>query len=411
MPEATIKKIRKKRKSPNGEGCITRDKRGYWGIRLTIGYDSNGKMLSKYFTAKSQEEVLKKRDEYKEQQKNGCYVKAKQITVGEWLDDWYENYVVGNAKTPTRVCDESTIRNHLKPSFGRIKLQELKGYQVQLFYNELAKNGRVKKNTKNKKQGLSSKTIKNIHIVFHRALEQAVKNEILVKNPLKNITLPKLTKKEIEILTLEEQKKLVALCSTLEHRWHMGILLALYSGMRRGELLGLTWKDIDFEKNCITINKQVNRLKDFSPDAPMKTKLYLRDETKTSSSNRVIAIAPVIMEKLKEHKKLQNKHKRGYKEVYNDLNMVFCRADGNLVDPDTFRNFYAETLKKVNIGHKSVHALRHTFATRALEANANIKVVSEILGHASVQITLDTYSHVLPSLQQETMQKIADCFF
>lgn len=394
----------KKRKSPNGEGCVRQDKKtGRWLAAITIGYNSKGQQQFKYFSSKTQKEVVKKLNDYKGQMSKGLAVEHNQITVSEWLDCWYENYVVGKVKVKTRCDYESSIRCHIKPHLGRIKLTELKGMQVQQFYNELLKNGRL-----DKKGGLSPKTIRNIHIGLHRAMEQAVYNDLIIKNPLKGVSLPKQTKKPIEILTPEEQKQLVDKC--FDHPWGVAVFLTLYTGMRLGEVLGLNWKDIDFEKNTISISKQVGRIQNFDPNIESKTILCLRNETKTSSSNRVISVAPKIMEKLNEHKIAQEKHRKKWKSAYNNLNMVFCREDGNLVDPKTFRTFYLNTLEKAEVGHKRFHALRHTFATRAMEANSHIKAVSNILGHASSQITLDTYSHVSQDLQQETMQKIVDNF-
>ncbi len=227
---------------------------------------------------------------------------------------------------------------------------------------------------------------------MHKALEQAVKDDLIIKNPLKSVTLPRMQKKEIEVLTPEEQKRLNTVC--FEHPWGMAVLLTLYTGMRMGEVLGLTWDNVDFENNKIKVVKQLGRLKDYGKDAKAKTKLFLRNETKTSSSNRTIYIAPVFIDKLKEHKLKQEVESKKWGKGYHNLNMVFCREDGQFIDPGTFRGVYLDTLETAGIGHKTFHALRHTFATRALESNTNIKVVSEILGHASIQITLDTYSHV-----------------
>ena len=268
----------------------------------------------------------------------------------------------------------------------------------------MLKDGRV-----DGKGGLNPKTIRNIHLTLHKALEQAVKDDLIIKNPLKSVSLPRMQKKEIEILTPEEQKRLNSVC--FDHPWGMAVLLTLYSGMRMGELLGLTWDNVDFENNKLKVTKQLGRLKDYSKNPKAKTILSLRNETKTSSSNRTIYIASVVMKRLKEHKLKQDVESEKWGKAYKNSNLVFCREDGQLIDPATFRNFYLKTLKNANVEHKTFHALRHTFATRALEVNSNIKVVSEILGHASIQITLDTYSHVSEELQQETMQKIVDVFF
>lgn len=391
------------KKRGNGEGCIFQY-RDRWYARITKGYNAQGKQIFKEFSAKSRQEVAKKLNDYIAESQKGAYIEPTKQTVGQWLDTFYVSHIINKVKTATRASDESVINKHLKPHFGRTKLSELKGAQIQKFYNELLVSGRV-----DGKGGLSPKTIKNIHLVLHKALEQAVKEDLLIKNPLKSVTLPRGQDKEIEILTPVEQKRLENVC--FEEPCGMVIFLTLYSGMRLGEVLGLSWKDVNFEKNTISINKQLSRLKDYSADAKAKTKLYLRQETKTSSSNRIIAISPVIMEKLQEHKDRQDIERKRWGKAYKNLNMVFCREDGHLIDPATFRDFYIRKLKQAGIEHKTFHSLRHTFATRALESNANIKVVSEILGHASIQITLDTYSHVSLDLQHETMQRLTDNFF
>lgn len=392
------------RRRSNGEGHIHKHRKGHWEGVLTVGYKDNGKQDFKYFTGKTRQIVRDKMDDFLEKTKRGVNVDFTRLTIGEWLDYWYENYSIGNTKTPTRVGDEYIVQRHLKPHFGRIKLQEFKGIQAQIVYKQMTIDGRL-----DKKGGLNPKTIKNIHLVLHRAMEQAVRNDLLIKNPLKGVILPRREKKQIDILSVEEQKKLEMACTT-DNPWNMAIILDLYSGMRLGELLGLTWKDVNFEQNTIRINKQLGRLKDYDENAKLKTKLGLRNETKTKTSERVIAIAPVIMEKLKQHKAEQDKLRKRWGSSYKIYGMVFAMEDGNYIDPRTFRDHYLRTLKKAEIGHKTFHALRHTFATRSLEINSNIKVVSEILGHASIQITLDTYSHVSPGLQQDAMQRLADSF-
>lgn len=398
-------KTRKRRRNPNGYGCVRYDKKsGRWVASITTGYNDKGKQKFKNFSSKTQQEVIKKLDVFKEKMKSGVCIEYTNMTLGEWMDYWHENYVAHRVKIKTRCDYESSIRCHIKPRMGKIKLAELKGLQVQQFYNDLSKNGKLI----GKGGGLAPKTIKNVHIALHRALEEAVNNDLIMKNPLKGVTLPKQVSKPIEILSLEEQKKLIEKC--FDHPWGRAIFVTLFSGMRLGEVLGLTWKDIDFKNNYISISKEVGRIQNFDPNIESKTVLCLRNETKTSSSNRKIAIASQVMEKLQEYKKEQEKQRKEWGNAYNNLNMVFCREDGNLIDPKTFQTFYLKTLKKAEIGHKRFHALRHTFATRALEANSNIKVVSEILGHASIQITLDTYSHVSPALQKDTMQNIADTF-
>ena len=402
MAVIEMKKTRRKRKSPNGDGHSWKDKRGYWNLRLTIGYDADGKIRSKYFAAKSQAEVLKKRDEYKEQQKNGICSEFIGITLGEWLDCWYNSYIASKVGVKTRCDYESSIRCYIKPKIGRIKLTELKCFHIQQFYNDLLENGSLRK----KGEGLSVKTVRNVHIALHRALEQAINNDLLIKNPARGVNLPKLSKNMRTALTEEEQKKLIEKC--FDHPWGMVIFLALFSGMRHGEVLGLTWDDVDFKNNCISINKQVGRVQNFDPNIKSKTLLCSRNKTKTASSTRKIVIASQVMEKLQEYKINQNKRKKEWGEAYNDLNLVFSREDGNYIDQTTLRKFFIATLKKAGLKQITFHELRHTFATRAVENNANIKAVSAILGHANITTTLNIYTHNSKKLQQETMQDMAN---
>lgn len=393
------------KKRANGEGHVYQKKNGDWEAMCTIGFNGKGKQRWKYFTGKTKQEASARMRKYQAEKERGDYIEPTTMSVEAFLDYWYNNHCISKVKDTTRADDESIIRNHLKPYFGKIRLCNLKGHQIQEAYKEMEDKGKVK----GKKGGLSAKTIRNIHTVFSRVLNQACKEGLILRSPLDSITLPRVSKTSIEILSPEEQKALEQKC--YDQPWGMAIILTLYSGMRLGEVLGLTWADINFDKNTLSINKQLSRLKNFGTDAETKTILGLRSETKTKSSTRVICIATAVMGKLKSYKGEQDAQKQKIKSAYNDLDMVFCTENGYYIDPKTFADFYTRTLKKADIGHKTFHALRHTFATRALETGIPPKVVSEILGHSSIQITLDTYSHVSPELQSNAMQKIADEFF
>lgn len=400
---ATIEMKRRKRKNPNGYGCVRQDKTsGRWVASVTTGYDNKGKQKFKNFSSKTQQEVIKKLDKFKDQMNKGLCLEHTQITLENWLDTWYNNLVVGKVGIKTRCDYECSIRCHIKPRLGRMKLSQLKNIHIQQFYNDLLKSG----NLREKGKGLSPKSVRNVHIALHRALEQAVNNDLIIKNPARGITLEKSDKSTREALTEDEEKALIKNC--FDHPWGMAVFIALFTGMRIGEILGLQWQDIDFEKNSISINKQVGRIKNFDEDVKTKTLLCLRNGTKTKKSTRTIKLAPVIMEKLKKYKTAQDENKKKWKEAYNDLNMVFCREDGNLADPKTVSTFYHDTLGKAGIAKKTFHELRHTFATRAVENTSNVKTVSSILGHANITTTLNIYTHDSQELQQETIQNMAD---
>lgn len=389
----------------NGEGNIRQKKDGRWEARITIGRTEDGKQKFKYFYGKTRDEAADKLTNYISESNKGIYIEPSKYTVSQWLTEWYDNYVVNSVKTSTRVSYELIIRQHLKPNFGHYKLKDLKSGIIQGVYSKMLKNGRV-----DGKGGLSEKTIRNIHLVFRKALQVAYANDMITKNPVTDgrITLPERPKKkDIRVFTPDEQKAIEQACKG--SRWGMIILLDLYTGMRQGEVLGLSWNDIDTGKCTIAINKQLSRLKNFDKSIPNKTILNIQPFTK-NSNDRIISVSPAIMARLMEYKESEEAIKNQWGNAYEDNNLVFCREDGHFVEPRTFQDFFKNILKQASVKDGNVHALRHTFATRALEAGIPIKVVSQILGHANIQITLDTYSHVLPELQKEAMQIISDKF-
>lgn len=394
------------RKRGNGEGCIHKLKDGSWEARIMIGYNEKGKPKFKTFTNKKREVAAKKLADYIANQEANKPENICNDTLQNWLMRWLDEYVAKNVKISTRVSYEGMVKHHIIPYLGKIKLNELKKADIENMYEKLLNEGRA-----DKKGGLSVKTVNNVALCLHKALQCAYESEYIIKNPASIAKVPTLkstqnVKKEIEILTKQEQKKLMAVCDY--SAYGMGVITTLYTGVRLGELLGITWEDINFENNTITISKQVSRLHDYSSDAKSKTKLIIQYDTKTNASRRVISISNDLANRFKEYKIIQDSQKSKWGKAYKDLKMVFAREDGNIIDPSTFRDKYLKFLDKAGLKHYKFHALRHTFASRALETNIPIKVVSNILGHANVQITMDTYQHVVPELQSEAMNKIAE---
>lgn len=390
----------------NGEGGIYQLKDGSWEARIMIGTNAEGKPKFKTFTSKKRTVVANKLADYIANRREKEPQYACNQTVEKWLWNWFEDYVDKNVKISTKTSYETIIKKHLIPYIGHIKLSELKKIDIEDMYRNLLNNGRV-----DGKGGLSVKTIRNISLVLHKALDEAMKHEYIIRNPADIADVPTLrsennTKKEIEVLTKQEQKALMDVCGN--DVYGVAIKTTLFTGVRLGELLGLQWGDINYDTRTMAISRQVNRLKDYSPNATAKTRLGIQEDTKTKSSNRLISLPDQLMALLKEHKERQLIEKKKWGKAYKNLDMIFAREDGYYIDPATFREHYQKKLKEAGLKHYTFHALRHTFATRALEAGIPIKVVSQILGHASVQITMDTYSHVLPELQKESMNKIAE---
>ena len=277
-----------------------------------------------------------------------------------------------------------------------MKLCDLSVLVLQQFYNEKLKNGNL-----TKKGGLSPKTLRNMHNMIHKALNQAVFLEMIPKNPADYITLPKRIKQERKFFTVEEQQKLQS-CMKGE-KMEMAVLLDLYTGMRQGELLGLMWKNVHLDLNgqsYLKVTQTLNRIKVDDPDAPKRTQLKI-GIPKTKNSIRTIPLLPDIAQALYDYKQQQSAY---FKENGIKPNgYVFTNRSGYWVDPRDFQRDFKKLLKKYNIREVNVHGLRHTFATRALESGMSIKTLSQILGHSSINLTLDTYAHVTEDLKIDEM--------
>ena len=398
-----MEKVYKRKKRANGEGTIRQLSDGRWEARISDGYTAKGKQHWKTHSSKKQSDVIKWLNDYKANRERFCSNTAIKYTMKEWLDIWYDTYVKNNVKVSTRESYEGIIKNHLVPYIGHIKLLELKKVEIEKMYDELLKNG-------GKKKKLSVKTIRNIHLVLHKALQEAVQREYIGKNPASIANVPTLKsqntkKKEIEIYTKSEQEELIKVFRT-DSVYGIVAICALYTGMRKGELLGLQWDDINFENKTINVNKQLRRIKNYEDYETQKTKLSLEYNTKTSNSTRRISMMPCLVELLSEHRENQQKYKKIFGKSYNKLDMVFCKENGTPLDPDTVLSKYHKLVAKAGIKVCSFHALRHTFASRALESKMPAKVVSKILGHSSVEFTLDTYTHVLPDVQAKELEKL-----
>ena len=390
------------KKRANGEGSISRRKDGRWVGAVTIGINDDGSPKRKFLYGKTQSEVSKKVNALLFQLNQGTYSDNKDFTVSQWLEVWLNEYARHNIKTHTRATYELLIEKHVIPRIGSCLLSKLTVDKIQSFYNEKHKSGRL-----DGRGGLDPKTIRNIHSMLHSALDQAVKNDLIPKNPTEFVTLPKLEKKGIRYLTPEEQQELIKACR--DERLGFSIILTLYTGLRLGELLGLQWRDIDFENNLLSVNRTFNRVKNFDPNKDSKTELVL-GTPKSKNSIRTIPLNKLIMGEFHAYKSHQDKEKSDAGEAYQDLDFVFANPIGAPIEPRTYQDFFKRMIKKAQIKDTNFHALRHTFATRALELNLPIKVVSQIMGHANIQITLDTYTHVSTDYMREAMNEMAGLF-
>lgn len=379
----------------NNEGCVYKDKQGRW--RGVVSLPSiNGVYKKKCVYGRSRKEATKKMNELLNQIWTNTYVEPCQVTLYEWLCTWIELYCKNEVRLSTYVNYDTYIQRHIKDTIGGYKLCDLNTSIMQVFFNEKFKNGKL-----NGSGGLSPKTIKNMHDMIHRALNKAVHLEMITKNPTDFVTLPKRKKSEMRYLTLDEQKLLQD--ALKGERLEMPVLLALYTGMRQGEMFGLKWSYVHLESKdhaWLKVVQAVNRFSDRTGEYSQKTFLGLCDP-KTSHSIRSIPLLPYIAERLREYKAEQERYFHEHSIPMTE--MVFTTKAGNLVDPRDFQRDFKLLLKRKGLREINVHGLRHTFATRALESGMDVKTLSQILGHSSVAFTLDTYAHVTEDLKFEEM--------
>lgn len=377
--------IRKKTVSSKGKQYTT------WEGRVTIGRDpGTGKQRQKSVSGKTQKEVLRKMQEIRVQANNGTYRAPSKETLAGWLDIWASTYL-GGVKPRTVEIYESDIRLHIKPVLGSIKLEALDTHTIQRFYNQLMVGA-------NGAPGLSPKSVKNIHGVLHHALNQAVANGLLRSNPADACILPRVEKKELKPLDEDEISKfLVAIQgSTYEDIF----LVTLFTGLREGEVLGLTWDCVDFERGILLINKQIQ----LHQEKGMKA--YALVSPKNGKS-RTVAAAPSVIERLKHRRAAQAEQQLLAGPLWNNPdNLVFTDPSGrHLTKPTVYRAF-KKAVASIGRPDARFHDLRHSYAVVALRSGDDVKTVQSNLGHATAAFTLDVYGHVTDKMKQESAARM-----
>lgn len=381
------------KKKANGEGSIVKRKDGRYMGRYTI----DGKRYAVY--GDTFEEARMKLTEVLACADKGIHITSTGYTVSSWLREWLAVYALPTVKQSTYISYESYVRLHLEPAFGSCKLSSLTIEQIQRFFNQ-------------KQKSLSPKSLRNIYNMLHACLEQAIINHYLPHNPLHGVKLPPVTKKEISILTLEDQITLQQAANLSPTLAAFGIIFTLSTGIRLGELLGLQWSDLDLVNHTIRIRRTVGRLQKIdesgnliSKAAGSTTEIVTRSP-KSKTAQRTIPLFPKIWDDLILYREKQQTllHAQGITLMPDTP--IFSTPSGIVFEPRTYEDLFKRTLKAANLPNINFHALRHTFATRALEAGMDIKVLSAILGHAQASTTLNLYAHALPDHKKTSMEKM-----
>ena len=378
------------------KGHIYKRAKGSW----TIVYDLPTDSATARRRQKSQTVSGTKRDaeralrEILQSLETGSYVKPNKITVGDWLRQWLKDYVSMNTTDRTQESYSYIVERHLIPSLGSIQLKELQPYHLSSYYAKKCANGRV-----DGKGGLSARSVVYHHRIISKALDYAVKMGIVVRNVASVVEPPRVARVTMKTLSPEEVQ--IFLDAARETDYYVYFSTLLYTGLRRGELLALRWRNLDLKRGTLTVIATAYKLGNGD---------YIIKEPKTAQSRRSVTLPPSLVELFRAYQADQELLRVQLGVSLKADDFVFIRPDGKAINPSAVTLAFKRIIKKAGLRDVRIHDLRHTHATLMLKAGVHPKVVSERLGHASIGITLDIYSHVLPGLQEEAAEKFDRIF-
>jgi len=367
------------------KGHIRQRAKGSWTIWVDLGRDpETGKRKQQTFTVRgSKKDAERELRAILTRVDRSIHTKPTKQTVGEYLEQWLQDYVTTNTAPTTAHGYTDIIRAHLIPSLGSFPLTALQSWHIQAYYGRMLESGR-----RDGKGGLSAQTVKHHHRVLYEALKHAVKHGVLIRNVAEAVDPPRPDSKEMT--TLEPEDVHLFLKVARDTPFYTLFYTAIYTGLRRSELLGLRWRDIDLDLATLSVVQTLHYV-------PRKG--YICRETKTKRSRRLVDLSPSLVMLLREHRANQELEKNLLGRLLTREDLLFYYSDGTPLPPNNVTKAFHKLAKSVGMPRMRLHDLRHTHATLLLRQGVHPKVVSERLGHSSVAITLDTYSHVMPGIQ------------
>src|SRR5258706_2810757 len=369
---------RKGKPQRSGAGSVFRrpERKGgkEWVAQIIL---DNGKTRQRYFFTQAEaDEAL---TEMLYEQRQGMLATGPNQTLQQHLENWLENVQKHAVRVNHYINTRTIIRKHIIPTLGHIQLRQLNEQHIQSLYAQKLDEKK------------SAKTIHHIHGVLHKALAQAVTWRVVSRNVCDGVTLPRLSRYEYQVLTVEQARKLLE--GVRGHRFEVLLALALTTGMRLGELSGLHWQDINFEQGTLQVRRSVSRVRGQG---------YKVFEPKTQRSRRMLTLPSFVLDMLQQHRTSQGEVKQKAQEAGNhrqDHDLVFCNQYGSFLRPDRVRKQFQKLLAEAGLPYMRFHDLRHSAATLLLSMGVPVKVVQEILGHSNISTTLNIYAHVLPNMQ------------
>lgn len=367
------------KKKGNGEGSITKYKDGRWCARYTV-YTANGPKRKAIY-GKTRAEVSAKLNKALADRNDGLVFDAENLKLSDYLDRWLNDSVKGSVKPVTHESYARLVHNHISPDLGRVKLDKLSPAHLQGLYRSKLD------------AGLSPRTVQYLHVVLHRALKQALRWGFVPRNVAEAVDPPKVHREEIRPLSAAQTRQLLG--AAKEDRLEALYVLAIHCGLRQGELLGLAWDDVDLEAGTLQVRRTLSGKTFTTP--------------KTAKSRRSIQLTSEAIEALKRHSARQAEEIATASTLYEHQGLIFATNIGTPLDRHNLvQRSFKPLLKRANLPDIRFHDLRHTCATLLLSKGVHPKFVQELLGHATIAITLDTYSHVLPGMGDHAAKAMED---
>lgn len=372
-------------------GHIRKRSKDAWTVVIDVGRDpSTGKRHQQWVSVKgTKKDAERKLAELVHQVDTGGFVRPAKVTVAEFLDRWLHDYAWPNLAPRTAEGYEQIIRGHLIPGLGYIPLIQLRPEHLQQYYADKLASGR-----RDGKGGLSPRTVRHHHVTLHGALQSAVKWGLLARNPADAVDAPRYQAHEMR--TFNEEDIRVFLTAARPTPYYSLFYLALFTGMRRSELLALCWDDIDLDLAQVSVVRTIHQLRD---------RTIVFRAPKTAKGRRTVALPPSAALMLREHREKQEAIRASLGKALQGSDLVFSQPDGRPLLPDTATHAWIKLTRHTGLAGVRLHDARHSHASLMLKAGIHPKVVQERLGHASIQITLDTYSHITPGLQAAAAER------